>query len=81
MATINGAIAGFGRHLRPEGAFVAGRLRRLIRRWMTVRYERLELAELDDRLLRDIGIDRIGALREAERPFWDAQDRPRQDWR
>jgi uncharacterized protein YjiS (DUF1127 family) len=29
------------------------------------------LAELDDRLLRDIGIDRQAAMREAERPFWD----------
>ena len=81
MATINGAIADFGRHLRPQGAFVAKRLRRLLVRWATLRRERLELAELDTRLLRDIGVDRIAALREAERPFWDGRERPRQDWR
>jgi uncharacterized protein YjiS (DUF1127 family) len=28
------------------------------------------LQELDERLLRDIGIDRIEAMREAARPFW-----------
>ena len=81
MATINGAITAFGRHLRPHGAFVAKRLRQLIRHWWALRCERLELAELDERLLRDIGIDRITALREADRPFWDGRDRPRQNLR
>jgi uncharacterized protein YjiS (DUF1127 family) len=81
MATINGAIADFGRHIGPHAAFVAKRLRRLLVRWSTLRRERLELAELDARLLRDIGIDRITALREADRPFWDGRERPRQDWR
>lgn len=81
MATINGAIADFGRHLRPHGMLVAERLRRVLLRWATLRRERLELAELDERLLRDIGVDRITALREAERPFWDGGERSRQDWR
>ena len=36
-----------------------------------VRRQRLELQRLDDRLLRDIGIDRADALLEARRPFWD----------
>jgi uncharacterized protein YjiS (DUF1127 family) len=81
MATINGAIADFGRHLRPHRTLLTERLRRLVVRWVSLRRERLELAELDERLLRDIGIDRIAAQREAARPFWDGRERPRQDWR
>ncbi|QYX56123.1 DUF1127 domain-containing protein [Roseovarius sp. SCSIO 43702] len=33
--------------------------------------ERRALARLSDRALRDIGISRDAALREARRPFWD----------
>lgn len=32
---------------------------------------RRQLAELDDRLLRDIGLDRASARFEASRSFWD----------
>lgn len=32
--------------------------------------QRCALSELDDRLLRDIGVSREAARREAERPFW-----------
>ncbi|MBL8667879.1 MAG: DUF1127 domain-containing protein [Rhodospirillales bacterium] len=32
--------------------------------------ERHQLGELDDRLLRDVGIDRATADREALKPFW-----------
>ncbi|MBM3646250.1 MAG: DUF1127 domain-containing protein [Alphaproteobacteria bacterium] len=31
---------------------------------------RRQLAELDDRLLRDIGLDRATARREADKGFW-----------
>jgi uncharacterized protein YjiS (DUF1127 family) len=31
------------------------------------------LGALDDRMLRDIGIDRATAHREAGRPFWDGR--------
>ncbi len=41
------------------------------RRMMTVVETRLQLQELDDRMLRDIGITRHGALREASRAPWD----------
>lgn len=34
------------------------------------RKQRRELANLDDRLLRDIGISRAEAAREAAKPFW-----------
>ena len=41
-------------------------------RWQERAEERYALAELDDRLLRDIGLDRIAAAREARKPFWQA---------
>jgi uncharacterized protein YjiS (DUF1127 family) len=34
--------------------------------------QRRHLAELDDAMLRDIGLTRDEARREARRPFWDA---------
>jgi uncharacterized protein YjiS (DUF1127 family) len=34
--------------------------------------QRRALSELDDHLLRDIGISRLQALREAGKPFWRA---------
>jgi len=42
-------------------------LRRL---WQSHR-ERQSLADLDPRLLRDIGVDPVSAAREIERPFWE----------
>jgi uncharacterized protein YjiS (DUF1127 family) len=36
------------------------------------RRERRQLAELDERLLRDIGIERADALRESRKPCWRA---------
>ncbi len=77
MAT---TIADFGRSLRPHAALMAGRVRRLATLWLSRRRERLALAELDDRLLRDIGVDRITARREAARPFWDGDERSRRSW-
>ena len=41
----------------------------LSRLWQTHR-ERRALADLEPRLLRDIGIDPIAAAHEIERPFW-----------
>lgn len=46
------------------------RLRRLAL-WLTLRRERGDLAALDARLLRDVGLDPAVARREWERPFWD----------
>ncbi len=45
-------------------------LRRLMA-WLQVRRDRVTLADLDDALLRDIGITRAQAMSEARRPFWD----------
>jgi uncharacterized protein YjiS (DUF1127 family) len=38
--------------------------------WQDRARSRRTLQSLDDRLLRDIGIDRVQAAQEATRPFW-----------
>ena len=43
---------------------------RTISSWLARSRQRKALAELDDRLLRDIGITRTEARKEAARPFW-----------
>jgi uncharacterized protein YjiS (DUF1127 family) len=39
--------------------------------WREATIQRRALLALDDRLLRDIGMSRADAVREAKRPFWD----------
>lgn len=38
--------------------------------WLSRRRQRLDLAELDDRLLADIGLTRADVARETAKPFW-----------
>lgn len=38
--------------------------------WVTMARTRRDLAALDDRGLRDIGLDRATAIDEASKPFW-----------
>lgn len=47
-------------------------LRGLIGEWLHRIESRRYLAGLSDRELRDIGITRVDAVREAEKPFWRA---------
>lgn len=56
---------------RPAG-LVGGVVRMidLIFLWQERSRGRYRLAQLDDRMLRDIGINRLDALREASKPFW-----------
>ena len=42
----------------------------LLARWIERRRQRKALASLDDHQLRDIGITRLDAARECEKPFW-----------
>lgn len=49
-----------------------GPVRRLVAEWRTRRQSRKSLAQLDARLLRDIGMDPWQAACEARRPFWKA---------
>lgn len=54
---------------------LSGRLRgvvALLALWAARQRQRRELGELDERLLRDIGVTRAAALREADKPFWRA---------
>lgn len=46
--------------------------RGLIAEWLHRIESRRDLAALSDRELRDIGITRVDALGEAEKPFWRA---------
>ena len=43
---------------------------RLLDIWQERMVNRRHLAELDERLLRDIGLSRYDAMREAAKPFW-----------
>ena len=38
--------------------------------WRCRRRGRAELAQLDDRMLRDIGVSRVDVWREVNKPFW-----------
>ena len=42
----------------------------LIKRWIERTRQRHALGGLDDQMLRDIGITRVEAARECEKPFW-----------
>jgi uncharacterized protein YjiS (DUF1127 family) len=82
-------------HLRSPGRPVAshrrGSLRRVLRlleevwkailRWHEVRRQRRALLELSDQMLKDIGISRADAMREAARPFWDTEVESWRGWR
>ena len=39
--------------------------------WGEIHRQRKQLSKMDDYLLKDIGVSRVEAAREAERKFWD----------
>lgn len=43
-------------------------------RWQRLARERRQLLALSDHMLKDIGLTRADAEREASRPFWDDRD-------
>lgn len=43
--------------------------------WVRVARERRQLASLDERRLKDLGIDQAATAREAARPFWNLPER------
>ena len=53
--------------------------RRLVDRWRRYR-ERCALLDLDDRLLRDIGLSRDDARREAAMRFWARREATKRFW-
>ena len=54
---------------RRLGGFLSG-ARVALREWRRRRNGRLELARLDERMLRDIGLTRVDAEYEINKPFW-----------
>jgi uncharacterized protein YjiS (DUF1127 family) len=46
-----------------------------VARWWRVRRERRQLLEMNDHMLRDVGLTRAQARQEAARPFWDVPAR------
>lgn len=65
------------RRIRPQNRSAAPGLRGVVVRmidlvllWQERAHSRYRLAQLEDRLLRDIGINRLDALQEAAKPFW-----------
>jgi uncharacterized protein YjiS (DUF1127 family) len=58
--------------LRPSDALIdcVRRAALKIGGWRERRRQRQALLELDDRLLKDIGLSRAAAMAEAKKPFW-----------
>ena len=54
----------------PKAVF--GRAVAVLREWRQRSLERAQLALLDERMLRDIGVSRGDVLREVNKPFWRA---------
>ena len=54
----------------PSPAGVLARLVGTVVAWEHRARERRTLAEMPDRLLKDLGISRVDARRESEKPFW-----------
>lgn len=54
----------------PALSQIAMKIAGLVARWSHRARSRRELAALDPHLLRDIGLTREAALKEAEKPFW-----------
>ncbi|MDH3230844.1 MAG: DUF1127 domain-containing protein [Alphaproteobacteria bacterium] len=56
--------------LRPSPGALLLQAGGLISLWYERSRQRRQLARLDDRLLRDIGVDRASAMEEVSKPFW-----------
>lgn len=54
----------------PSLRHVLSVVRKVLQQWGRRRRERAELARLDDRMLRDIGITRGDVWHEISKPFW-----------
>ena len=67
--------------LRPRLAAWTRRAIELVLGWQEVARQRRALLALDEHLLKDIGITRADAEREASRPFWDPGQERWRDWR
>jgi len=57
---------------RQSFPFITCLHRRLFARWYDRHLQRLDLAEIDDHLLRDLGLSREDVRRECAKSFWQA---------
>ena len=73
QTTFHGPAGGFGGPVRLEHAGgVLWRVLDLLFVWQDRAHQRMKLAEMTDRDLRDMGLSRIDAFRESRKPFWRA---------
>lgn len=68
---LDGRPGGHGRGLRHHLVHAARHAGGMLRCWREVARERRQLAQLDGRMLKDLGLTRADVEREAGRPFWD----------
>lgn len=65
----------FVRPTRAKAGSLAVRLFDQVAAWLERSRQRRHLGELDDRLLRDIGVSRAEVEHEVSLPFWQAEHR------
>lgn len=67
-AVNSGAYAGF--HGDGSGSSWLPRPIGIVLLWLERRRQRQTLDQLDDRMLKDIGLNRVDVIHEIEKPFW-----------
>ena len=70
MSTLT--LSYYQRHNERSWQSTTGHLVTLLNTWYQRSRQRQQLAQLSDRQLDDIGLDRTTALAEAAKPFWQA---------
>jgi uncharacterized protein YjiS (DUF1127 family) len=70
IGVVDPSLATTPRPRRVLPAFRLSELAATLRLWCSRHRQRCALGELDDHLLKDIGVARDEALREAAKPFW-----------
>jgi len=64
--------AGFGGSWRTTLSRLVAGLVDVALAWQSRAAERAQLAAMDDRMLRDVGLSRADVMRESTKPFWSA---------